>query len=82
MFLSGLCLWKNTQILGFSGDSDGKESACNEGDPGSIPGLGRSPGQGTGNPLQYSCHVESPWAEKPGGLQSRGRKELDTTETT
>ena len=36
-----------------------KESACNAGDPGSIPGLGRSPGEGNGNPLQYSC-LESP----------------------
>ena len=35
--------------------SDGKESACNAGDLGSIPGLGRSPGEGNGNPLQYSC---------------------------
>ena len=35
--------------------SDGKESACNVGDPGSIPGLGRSSGEGNGNPLQYSC---------------------------
>ena len=39
----------------FSGGSDGKESACNVGDPGSIPGSGRSLGEGTGNPLQYSC---------------------------
>ena len=36
-----------------SGGSDGKESACNEGDPGSIPGEGKSPGEGNGNPLQY-----------------------------
>ena len=35
--------------------SDGKDSACNAGDPGLIPGLGRSPGEGYGNPLQYSC---------------------------
>ena len=35
--------------------SDGKESACRAGDPGSIPGPGRSPGEGNGNPLQYSC---------------------------
>ena len=35
--------------------SDGKESACNTGDPGLIPGTGRSPGEGNGNPLQYSC---------------------------
>ena len=39
---------------GFPGSSDSKESACNAGDLGSIPGLGRSPGEGNGNPLQYS----------------------------
>ena len=44
---------------GFPGDSDGKASACNAGDPGSIPGLGRSPGEGNGNPLQYS-YLENP----------------------
>ena len=42
-------------IYTFPGGSDGKESACNAGDPGLIPGLGRTPGEGTGNPLQYSC---------------------------
>ena len=41
--------------MGFPGGSDGKESTCNVGDLGSIPGLGRSPGAGQGNPLQYSC---------------------------
>ena len=41
-------------FLGFPGDSAGKESTCNEGDLGSIPGLGRSPGEGKGYPLQYS----------------------------
>ena len=45
--------------LDFPGGSDGKASACNTGDPGSIPGLGRSPGEGNGNPLQYSC-LENP----------------------
>ena len=40
---------------GFPGGSDGKESACSAGNPGSIPGSGRSPGEGNGNPLQYSC---------------------------
>ena len=39
----------------FSGGWDGKESACSAGDPSSIPGSGRSPGEGKGNPLQYSC---------------------------
>ena len=43
----------------FPGGSDGKESACNMGDLGLIPGLGRSPGEGNGNPLQYSC-LENP----------------------
>ena len=42
------------------GDSHSEESVCNAGDPGSIPGLGRSCGEGNGNPLQYSC-LESPW---------------------
>ena len=45
--------------LGFPGGSDGKASARNAGDPGSIPGLGRSPGEGNGNPLQHSC-LENP----------------------
>ena len=45
--------------LSFPGSSDGKVSACNAGDPGSIPGLGRSPGVGNGNPLQYSS-LENP----------------------
>ena len=40
---------------GFPGGSDGKASACNAGDPGSIPGSGRSSGEGNGNPLQCSC---------------------------
>ena len=46
-------------FLGFPGDSDIKESACIVGDMGSISGLGRSPGRGHGNPLQYSC-LENP----------------------
>ena len=55
----------------FPGGSDGKESAYNVGDLGSIPVLGRSPGEGNGNPLQYYCLVGySPW----------GHKELDMTE--
>ena len=43
------------EILGFPHSSVGKGSAFNAGDPGSIPGSGRSPGEGNGNPLQYSC---------------------------
>ena len=44
---------------GFPGGSDGKQSACNAGDLGSVPGSGRSPGEGNGYPLQYSC-LENP----------------------
>ena len=53
--------FKNTSmcITGFPGGSDGKASACNAGDPGLIPGWGRSPGEGNGNPLQHSC-LENP----------------------
>ena len=46
-------------VMGFPGGSDGKASAYNAGDPGSIPGSGRSPGEGNGNPLQYAC-LENP----------------------
>ena len=46
-------------FLGFPGSSQVKASACNAGDPGLIPGSGRSPGGGDGNPLQYSC-LENP----------------------
>ena len=48
-----------SDFLGFPGSSAGKESACNAGGPSSIPGSGRSPGEGNGNPLQYSC-LENP----------------------
>ena len=54
LFLPLLCKYL-LHVVGFSGDSDGKASACSAGDPDSIPGLGRSPGEGNGNPLQYSC---------------------------
>ena len=47
--------WLSYKNLGFPGGSDGKESACNAGDVGSISRSGRSPGEGNGNPLQYPC---------------------------
>ena len=47
------------QFLSFPGGSDGKASACNAGDPGLIPGSGRSPGEGNGNSFQYPC-LENP----------------------
>ena len=53
------CCLVNIQLLGFPGGSGGKESVCNAGDPGSIAGLGRSPGEGNSNPLQYVC-LENP----------------------
>ena len=68
-----------TYLTGFPGGSDGKESACNAGDLGLIPGSGRSPGEGHGNPLQDSC-LENPmdrkawWATVHGVAKSQ--KEL------
>jgi len=47
---------------GFPGGSDGKESACNVGDPGSVPESGRSPADGNGYPLQYSCLENSTYS--------------------
>ena len=51
--------YERRKELSFPGGSDGKASACNAGDLGSIPGSGRSPGEGNGNPLQHSC-LENP----------------------
>ena len=72
-YLQFYCLW------GFPGSLDGKASnAYNAGDLGLIPGLGRSPGEGNGNPLQYSC-LENPmdqgawWATVHGVAKSRTR---------
>ena len=66
--------------MGFPGDSDSKESACNGEDPGSIPGSGRSPGEGKGNPFQDSCLENSmdggAWQATVHGVA----KESDMTE--
>ena len=65
---------------GFPSGSDGKESTCNVGNLGSIPGLGRSPGEGNDNPLQYSC-MENPHGQRSlVGDSPWGRKESDMTE--
>ena len=66
-------------VPGFPGSSEVKASAWNAGDPGSIPESGRSPGEGNGNPLQYSC-LEIEWTEKPSSYSPRGHKESDMTE--
>ena len=63
------------QQLSFPGGSDSKVSAYNAGDLGSIPGLGRSPGEGKGNPLQCSC-LENSMMEDPGRLQSMGSQRV------
>ena len=66
---------------GFPGGSDGKESACSAGGPGLIPGLGRSPGEGNDNPLQYSCLENSMDRERSlAGYSPWSHKELDMTE--
>ena len=59
------------KYLGFPGGSVVKNLPANAGDAGSIPGSGRSPGEGNGNPLQYS-YLENLWTEEPEGLQSMG----------
>ena len=69
----------HTYVLwGFPGGSDGKASACNAGDPGSIPGLGRSPGEGNGNPPQYSC-LENSMDREAWQATVHGTAEPDTT---
>ena len=70
---------KNTKSFsGFPGHLDGKESACNVGDLGLIPGSERSPGEGNGNPLQYSClensmEIGAWWATVHGVAKSQTR---------
>ena len=71
-------------VVGFPGDASGKESACrcrlDVTDAGSIPGSGRSPARGHGNPLQYSC-LEKPHGQRSlAGYSPWGGKELDRTE--
>ena len=72
----GVCYARKGDALGFPGGSDGKASACNVGDPSVIPGLGGSPGERNGNPLQYSCLKNSIgrgawWATDHGVAKSR-----------
>ena len=66
--------------MGFPSGSDSKVSAYNTGDPGSIPGSGRSPGEGNGNPLQYCCLEKSHGLRSVVGYSPWGCKESDTTE--
>ena len=66
--------------MDFPGGSDSKESVCNAGDLGSIPGLGRSPGGGYSNPFQYFC-LENPHGQRSlVGCSPWGHKEMDTIE--
>ena len=77
-------LWKELgggavgSLASSPGGSEGKESTCNAGDLSSIPGWGRSPGEGNSYPLQYSV-LENPMGEEPDGLKSIRSQELDTT---
>ena len=69
-------------FIGFPGGSDDKESSCDAEDLGFILGLGRSPGGGCGNPLQYSC-LENPHRQRSlAGCNPYGHKESNTTEST
>ena len=70
----------NPAVLGFPDGSDSKESTCNAGYLDLILGLGRSPGGGYGNPLQYSC-LENPHGQRSlAGYSPLGSKESDMTE--
>ena len=66
-------------VLGSSGGSDGKKFACNAGDPGSIPGSRRSPGEGNGYPLQYSC-LENSMDREAWQATVHGVTEVDTAQ--
>ena len=84
-FWVGKIPWRRDRLptpvfLGFPGGSDDQESACNMGDLGSIPGLGRSPGGGHGNSFQYSCLQNLHGQRSLVGYSPQGRKELDRTE--
>ena len=69
-------------FFGFPDGSNSKELACNVGDLGTSPGLGRSRVGGHGNPLQYSC-LENPHRQRRlAGYSARGHTELDTTKAT
>ena len=68
--LFSTCLHK---YPGFPGGSESKQSACNAGEPGSISGLGRSPGEGNGYPPHYSC-LENSMTGEPGGPQSMSQR--------
>ena len=70
-----VCVCVCVCVCDFPGGSDGKASAYNVGDLGSIPGSGRAPGEGNGNPLQYS-RWKIPWTEKPGKLQPMGSERV------
>ena len=72
-----ICLYSGSYSMSFPGGTDGKVSVYNVGDPGSIPGSGRSPGEGNGTPLQYSC-LENPM--DGGACSPWGCEESDTTE--
>ena len=75
------CLFKIFFLFGgFPGSSDGKESVCSAGDPGSIPGSGRYPGEGNGNPLQYPCLEKSHGQRSLVGCNPWGRKESSMIE--
>ena len=81
----GICSWRlsvgikmSLGSMAFPGGSDVKESARNSGDLGSVSGSGRSPGEGNGNPLQYSCLENS--MDRGAWRAPWGHKELDTSE--
>ena len=74
--------WSYSPTWGFPGGSDGKESACNTGDPGSIPGSGSSPGGRAWQPTTVLLFGECHGQRSLAGYSPQGHKESDTTEET
>ena len=75
-----ICMYLYTSLGIFPSSSEVKASACNVGDLGLIPGSGRSPGEGNGNPFQYSCLEKSHGRRNLVGYSPRGHRESDTME--
>ena len=79
ILINSFLKYMNYGLYGVPRWPSGKESACQGEDIGSIPGSGRTPGEGNGNPLQYSC-LENPHGQRSlAGYNLWGHKELDTT---
>ena len=79
--IGSVCFVQVQHLMDFPGGSDGKESTCNAGDPGSIPGLGRSPAGRHGNSFRYSC-LENPHSQRSLAAPSTGSQRVRLDQVT